>query len=64
MLKFVPVHLKTTKMCKHAVKKLHYLLRYIPDQYKTQRMWDKAILENAGSIFLTATKIKKCAISR
>ena len=64
MLKFVPVHLKTTKMCKHAVKKLRYLLRYIPDQYKTQRMWDKAILENAGSIFLTATKIKKCVISR
>ena len=24
MLKFVPVHLKTKKMCKHAVKKLPY----------------------------------------
>ena len=27
MLKNVPHHLKTRKMCKHAVKKLPYLLR-------------------------------------
>ena len=33
MLKFVSDHLKTKKMCKHAVKKLPYLLRYVPDQY-------------------------------
>ena len=33
MLKFVHDHLKTEKkMCKHAVKKLPYLLRYVPDQ--------------------------------
>ena len=31
MLKFVPDHLKTKKKCKHAVKKLPYLLRYVPD---------------------------------
>ena len=35
MLKFVPDLLKTKKMRKHAVKKLPYLLRYVPDQYKT-----------------------------
>ena len=35
MLKFVPDHLKTKKMCKQAVKKLPFLIRYIPDQYKT-----------------------------
>ena len=35
-LKFVPDHLKTRKMCKHAVKQLPYLLIYVPDQYKTQ----------------------------
>ena len=29
MLKFVPDHLKTKKMCKQAVKKLPYLLRYV-----------------------------------
>ena len=35
MSKFVPDHLKTKNMCKHAVKKLPYLLRSVPDQYKT-----------------------------
>ena len=33
-------------MCNHAVKKLPYLLRYVPEQYKTQQMCDKAIPEN------------------
>ena len=43
-------------MRKHAVKKLQYLLRCIPDQYETQQMCDKSILENRGalqSLFLT-----------
>ena len=31
-------------MCKHAVKRLPYLLRYIPDQYNTQQMCDKSTL--------------------
>ena len=31
------------------LKKLPYLLRYVPDQYKTQQMCDKAILENGGT---------------
>ena len=38
MLKCVPDHLKTKKMCKRAVTKLTYPLRYVPDQYKTQQM--------------------------
>ena len=33
MLKFVPDHLKTKIMCDHAVKKLSYLLIYVPDRY-------------------------------
>ena len=37
MLKFVPGHLKTKKMCKHAVKNLPFLIRYVPDKYKTQQ---------------------------
>ena len=45
LLKFVPDHLKIKKMCKHVVKNLPYLLRYISDQYKTQQMCDKAVLE-------------------
>ena len=43
MMKFVPDHLKTKKMCKHTAKKLPYLIRYVPDQYKTQQMCDKAM---------------------
>ena len=35
-------------MCKHAVKKLPYLLRYVPDRYKIQQMCDIAILKNGG----------------
>ena len=37
-------------MCNHAVKKLRYLLRYVPDQHKTQQMCDKTILENVGTL--------------
>ena len=37
-------------MCKHAGKKLPYLIRYVPGQYKTQQMCDKAILENGGTL--------------
>ena len=33
-------------MCKHAVKKLPFIIRYIPDQYKTQQMCDRALSEN------------------
>ena len=36
MLKLVPDHLKTNKMCKHAVKKLQFLIKYVPDQYHTR----------------------------
>ena len=50
MIKFVPDHLKTKKLCKHAVKILPYLIRYVPDQYKIQQMHDKAILENGGTL--------------
>ena len=37
-------------MSKHAVKKLPFVIRYVPDQYKTQQMCDKAILENGGTL--------------
>ena len=44
MLKFVPEHLKTKIMCKHAVKKITFSNKICPDQYKTQQKSDKAIL--------------------
>ena len=31
MLKFVPDHLKIEKICKHTVKKLPFVIRYVPD---------------------------------
>ena len=37
-------------MSKHVVKKLPYLWRYLPDQYTTQRIGDKAILENGRTL--------------
>ena len=64
MLKFVPNHRKTKKICKHAVKKLPYLLRYVTDQYKTQQMCDKAILENGETLKFVPDCYKKCIIKQ
>ena len=50
MLKLIPDHHKTKKLCKHPTKKLRYLLRYARHQYKTQNICDKAILENGGTL--------------
>ena len=43
ILKLVSDQLKTKKSWKHAVKKLPFLLRYIPVRYKTQQLCEKAI---------------------
>ena len=43
MLKFVLDHLKTKRMCSHAIKKLPYLLRYVPDQYNLNKCVKKLI---------------------
>ena len=32
-------------MCKNAVKKLPFVVRYVPDRYKFQELCDKVILE-------------------
>ena len=51
MLKYFPNHLKTKKkMSKYAVKKLRYLLRYVPDQYKNQLVCNNVILENGVTL--------------
>ena len=49
-LKFALDYLKTKKMCKHAVRKLPFVIRYVPGRYKTQQMCDKGILENGGTL--------------
>ena len=33
----IPDHLKTKQMCTYSGKKLPYLLRYVPNQYKTRK---------------------------
>ena len=38
------IFLKLKQMCKHAVKKLICLLRYVSYHYNTQQICDKAIL--------------------
>ena len=35
-----------TKICKDAVKKLPFAIRYVPDRYNNQEMSDRVILEN------------------
>ena len=37
VLKFVPDHLKAKRMCKHAVKKLLFLIRYVSDQLRLNK---------------------------
>ena len=37
-------------MCKHAVKKLPFVIRYVPNRYKTQQMSDKAIAFSGGTL--------------
>ena len=33
-------------MCKNVVKKMPFIIRYVPDWYETQEVCDKVILEN------------------
>ena len=39
-------------MCKHAVKRLPFVIRYVSDRHKTQEMCNKAIVENGGTLKL------------
>ena len=48
MLKFVPDHLKTKKTCNNAAINVLFVIIYVSDRYKTQKMCDKIILENDG----------------
>ena len=45
----MPDHLKTKQMCNYAVKKLPFVIRYVPVRYKTKKMCNKSILENGGT---------------
>ena len=41
-------------MCKHADKKLLFLIQYFPDWYKIQQMCDKVAVENNRMLIFTA----------
>ena len=68
MSRLAPDYLKTEKMCENAVKKLPFIIKYVPDRYETKRMCDKVIIENGGmlggGLFLTAARVKKCVIKK
>ena len=49
-LEFLPDHLETKKMRKHAVNKLLFLIKDVPDQNKTQHICYKVVLKNAGKL--------------
>ena len=46
-------------MCKEAVKKLLFVIRYAPDWYKIQQMCDKTISENGEKLEF----VRKCHIN-
>ena len=46
-------------MCKQAVKKLLFVIRYAPDLYKIQQMCDKTISENGEKLEF----VRKCHIN-
>ena len=37
-------------MCRHLVKNFLFVIRHVSDQYKPERMCDKAVVENDGMI--------------
>ena len=59
MIRFVLDDLKTRNMRKNAVRKLPFLIRNIPDQYKTEQMCHKAVVENSGTVKFVLDNHKK-----
>ena len=51
-------------MCKDAIKKLTFLIRYVSDEYKTQQMYNKAVVENGGILKTVPdnVKVKNCVV--
>ena len=55
---------KAKKQCRHAFKKMPFVIRYAPDRCKFQEKCDKALLENDGlsEFFLDCYKKYKMCI--
>ena len=56
--------IKTKQMCKHVVKKLPFLIKYVPDWYKTPQMCDKVRQGNDEMLMFIPYfyKDEKCVI--
>ena len=56
--------IKTKQMCKHAVKKLPFLIKYVPDWYKTPQMCDQVRQGNDEMLMFIPYfyKDEKCVI--
>ena len=50
MLKFVSDHFKTKNTRKNIVKRMPFITKYLPDQYKTKDVCDKVTIENDGML--------------
>ena len=48
--KTLKISIGAIEICKNAVNKLPFVIRYVPDQYKTEEIYDKVILENDGRL--------------
>ena len=48
--KKLPDYLNIKKTCKYSVEKIPFVIRYVSDQYRTQKMWGKAILEHGETL--------------
>ena len=54
------------EISKHDVEELSYLLIYVPYQYRTQQMCEKAFFENGGTLNSVPDyyKVNKCVIKQ
>ena len=50
MLRIVSNHLKAQKMSRISVIKLPFVLMFVPNRCKTQKMNEKVIVENGGML--------------
>ena len=45
-------------MYKDTIKKLTFLIRYVSDEYKTQQMYNKAVVGNGGILKIVPDNLK------
>ena len=56
LIREIPEHFKTQKMCNEVVALFPYTLWCVPDHLKTQEMCDEAVRNNPAVLFLIVLK--------